>query len=102
MASRRVGRRARPVSAVAGVGLGVDAAAFDSPMGVRVEQRLLSSPGSRRSTVHVERHRVALRSAGGGSASATRLEALLRTFGDMEDSRDAHFEAMCQRARLSL
>ena len=43
----------------------------------------------------------ALRSTGRGAASATRLEASMRTFGDMEDSRDPCLEAMCQRARLS-
>ena len=81
--------------------LGADAADFDCPLWMWVKQRLLSSPGSRRSTLHVERHRAALRSTGRGSTSATRLEASLRTFGDMEDSRDPWFEPRCQRARLS-
>ena len=81
--------------------LGADAADFDCPLWMWVKQRLLSSPGSRRSNLHVERHRAALRSTGRGSTSATRLEASLRTFGDMEDSRDPWFEPRCQRARLS-
>ena len=81
--------------------LGADAADFDCPLWMWVKQRLLSSPGSRRSNLHVERHRAPLRSTGRGSTSATRLEASLRTFGDMEDSRDPWFEPRCQRARLS-
>ena len=101
MASRRGRLRERPVIAVAGAGVGVDAADFDSPLGVRVEQSPLSSSGSRRSMLHVERHRAPLRSTGRGAASATRLEASMRTFGDVEDSRDPCLEAMCQRARLS-
>ena len=68
--------------------------------GIR-EQRSLSSPGSRRSKLHVERHRGALRSTGRGSASATRLVASHSPGIELESQRDACFEAMCQRARLS-
>ena len=81
------------------VRLAADAADFDSQLRMRVEQRLLSTPMSRRVTLHVERRHAALRSTGCGSASATRLEASTRTFGDMEDSRDKCVEVVCDRAR---
>ena len=101
MASRRGRLRERPVIAVAGVGVGVDAADFDSSLRSGLLLGVLQRVGSRRSALHVERRRGVLRSTGRGSASTTRLVASNNPGIELERQRDACFEAVCHRSRRS-
>jgi hypothetical protein len=99
--SRRLCPSVRPVIAVDGVGVGVDAADFDRLLWSGGLLDSLQSFGSRRSTLHVERQRGGLRSTGRGSAIAARLVASHSPGIELESQRDACFEPMCQRGRLS-
>ena len=98
---RQLCRSLLPVIAVDGVGVGVDAADFDRLLWSGGLLDSLQSFGSRRSTLHVERQRGGLRSTGRGSAIAARLVASHSPGIELESQRDACFEPMCQRGRLS-
>ena len=102
MASRRGRLKERPVISVAGVGVGADAADFDSPLGVRVEQRRLQSLGAPRRQVHRRRWHCTHCSLALCTASAALCSAMIPAPIEVDDAWFHGLQEIHPRPRLTV
>ena len=99
---RQLCRSLLPVIAVDGVGVGADAADFDSPFGVRVEQRRLQSLGSPRRQVHRRRWHCTHCSVASSTASAALCSAMLPAPNEVDDAWFHGLHWIHRRSRLTV